>query len=1101
MGGLPSGMVTFLFTDLVGSTRMWDEQPDAMRVALQRHDAMLRRTIEAHDGQVVKTTGDGVYAVFADAHDAVTAAAALAHAFAGEQWEVEGALQARASLHTGTAEARDGDYFGPTLNRASRLMSAAHGGQVVLSATTAELVRAHLGDDLTLRDLGAHKLRGISRPEHVFQLDVHGLATRFPPLQTVDAFPGRLSLPTPVIVRDDEALAGRAAELDSFERAWADAVDGARQIVLVGGEPGIGKTRIAAEYATRAYERGAVVLYGRCDEEAIVPYQPFVEALRPCVDAYSPSALHERLRGLERDLARVFPDLLGRIPELSIPMPSDPEAERYRLFEAITTLLTGIAAAQPTVLVLDDLQWADKPTLLLLRHVVRTAPRAALLIVVCYRDVELERGHPLADLLADLRREPSVTKVTLGGLSAVESGHLLRRLAGRDLAPSVVTALHDETSGNPFFLEELMRHLVEGEQVPDELAVADFRALGLPESVREVVARRLRRLPETVNDVLDLAAVVGRQFDAVLLGRAADRPVDAVLGALDRAVEAGVLQADPAVIGRYVFAHALIRQTVNAGLGTARRAQLHAAAGRAMEEPNGVTHRAAEIALHFNQALPLVGPEKVIDYTTRAGREALSDFAFEHAAAHFETALRLLEQHGPGDTARRIDLLVDLANALLYVDERAGVDAALEAVHLAREHGTPEQFGQAVAVVAESTYGPLTFPDEVAKLFDEARVLLADREPALRARLLAFEAFKYAGTLLRGRDGRPLAEEAVALARATGDAETLTDALFALAVTLEGSVDVARRIAIGDELVTLGRRGARRAPAFGLRVLARAHLEVGDAAALASAVGDLVRIGEQLRWLPAQAYAAQWRATLATIEGRFDEARACGEELRRFARAYRGAAGMSTMQAFYLSREQGELDGGAPSFASLPETHADNLYTAALIALTHLEAGDAAAAQRVLDHVTSRELLDNEESSRGAVLGVFAEVAATTGPDAAAPAEALLDRLTPYSGRLLCVVLGLGCLGAADRHLAMLHTVLGHYDAAEAYFEQAVTLERRVGGRVLVPRTRYWHARWHLARAREGDDEAARRLLARVASETWELGMARLHAQAVALSR
>jgi hypothetical protein len=210
---------------------------------------------------------------------------------------------------------------------------------------------------------------------------------------------------------------------------------------------------------------------------------------------------------------------------------------------------------------------------------------------------------------------------------------------------------------------------------------------------------------------------------------------------------------------------------------------------------------------------------------------------------------------------------------------------------------------------------------------------------------------------------------------------------------------------------------------------------------------------------------------------------------------------MYTMQAFYLSRERGELDGGAPSFASLPETHADNLYTAALVALTQLEAGDIAAAQRVVDHVTSRELLDNEESSRGAVLGVFAEVAATTGRDAAAPAEALLDRLTPHSGRLLCVVLGLGCLGAADRYLGMLHTVLGHYDAAEAYFEQAVALERRVGGRVFVPRTRYWQARWHLARARDGDDDAAQQLLARVASETWELGMARLHAQAVALSR
>jgi class 3 adenylate cyclase len=1100
MGGLSSEMVTFLFTDLVGSTRMWDEQPDAMRVALQRHDAMLRDRIEANHGRIVKTTGDGVYAAFGDALDAVTAAAELARRFAAATWEVDGRLQMRTGVHTGPAEERDADYFGPTLNRASRIMTAAHGGQVVLSASTADLVRSRLPHNLKLRDLGAHRLRGLSQPEHVHQLDIEGLPTRFAPLQTVDAFPGQLALPAPVFA-DVDALTGRDSELEIFERAWSDLVVGAREIVLVAGEPGIGKTRLAAAYARRAHDRGAIVLYGRCEEEVIVPYQPFVEALRPCVDAYSPSALHERLRGLERDLARVFPDLLGRIPELSLQAPNDPEAERYRLFEAITTLLTGIAATQPAVVVLDDLQWADKPTLLLLRHVVRSAPRAALLIIGCYRDVELERGHPLADLLADLRREPYVAKVTLGGLSEGESGALLRRLTGQDVAPAVITALYGETSGNPFFLEELMRHLVETREVAaDERVELGVSPLDLPDSVREVVARRLRRLPAAVNEMLDVAAVVGRQFDAVLVARAAGQPTDAVLGALDRAVEAGVLQADPAAVGRYVFAHALIRQTVNAGLGTARRAQLHAAAGRAMEHANGTPHRAAEIALHFSEALPLVGAEKVIEYSTRAGRDALTDFAFEDAATHFETALGLLEQYVPDDTKRRTELLVDLANALLYVDERAGVQAALRAAHLARDDGAAVPFGRAVAVVGESTHGALTYPDEVAKLFDEARVLLGDNEPALRARLLAFEAFKYAGTQLRGRDGRPLAEEAVALARSIGDAETLTDALFTLAVILEGSVDVARRIAIGNELVTLGRRGDRRAPAYGLRVLARAHLEEGDAPALEAAVADLVRIGEQLRWLPAQSYTAQWRAMLAMLDGRFDDARRCGEELRRFARAYRGAAGMHTMQAFYLAREVGDLDD-APRFATLPDSQTDNLYAVALVALTQLESGDAATAQEMLDLVAGQELLGNDETSRGAVLAIFAEVAATTGRPAAAQAEALLDYLTPYSGRLLCVVLGLGCMGAADRHIGMLHTALGRYDSAAAYFDQALALEARIGGRSLVPRTRYWQARWHLARGRDGDDDAAQRLLARVASETWELGMARLHAQAVALTR
>ncbi|MCU1427659.1 MAG: family transcriptional regulator [Actinomycetia bacterium] len=1093
-------MVTFLFTDLEDSTRMWDEHPDAMRAALARHDVMLRNAIDAHHGRVMKTTGDGVCAVFATATYAVMAAADVARAFSSEQWQATGPLRVRTALHTGTADERDGDYFGPSLNRASRLMTAAHGGQVVLSATTTELVRPTLPDALLLVDLGEHRLRGLAQPERVYELAISGVTSHFPPLRSLDAFPGALALPAPAFSRDDEKLAGRASELDRLERVWEQAAGGTRHVALLAGEPGIGKTRLAGEFAARAHAEGAVVLYGRCDEEAIVPYQPFVEALRPCIDKYSPSALHERLSGLERDLARIFPELLGHIPESSVPVPSDPEAERYRLFEAVTTLLTGITATQHTVLILDDLHWADKPTLLLFRHLMRSAPRAALLIVACYRDVDLEQDHPFADLLADLRRERFVTKVTLSGLSEEESGQLLSRLAGHDVAAPMITALYGEANGNPFFLEELLHHLVEARLLPAvDAEYVELGALDLPDSVREVVARRLRRLPAAVNDALSTAAIIGRRFDAMLVAHAAGQPIDGVLASLDRAVEAGLVDADAALVGCYAFAHALIRQTVNAELGTARRAQIHAAVGKAMEEADGSIHRAAELALHFTEALPLVGARKAITYTTQAGLDALADFAFEDAVAHFEHALRLLEQHAPHDKPRRAELLTDLASALVYVDEQAGVETALRAVNAARNDGSPAQFGRAVAVFVEPTYGALTFPGEVTKLFDEARSVLDDRDPALRARLLAFEAFKYAVYQLRGRDGRRIAEEAVALARASADSETLADALFALAVSLEGSVDVAQRVALGNELVALGQDGSRRAPAFGLRVIARAYLELGDAEDLSATISEMVRIGDELRWLPAKAYAAQWRATQALVEGRFEDAHSWGNELRRYARAYRGAAGMHTVQAYYLAREEGGL-GNLGSFAALPDEHADNLYAAASFALAQLESGDRPAAQRTLASVAARDLLRRDDDcARGAALGMFAEIAANG--DMPAEAEVLLDLLTPFTGRLLCVVLGLACLGAADRYIGMLSAALGREDGAEAHFERALVLEDRIGGRALLPRTRYWQARFYRDRGRPGDERAARDILARVADETSQLAMPHLHAQAEELLR
>ena len=256
-----------------------------MGVALARHDAILREVIEAHGGTVIKSTGDGGYAVFGSAPAAVAACAAAARVFASESWGETGRLRARTGIHSGVAEQRDGDYFGPTLDRASRLMTAAHGEQIVISQRTAELVRDALSDDLMLLDLGEHRFAGLARTERVYQLAVAGLASRFPPLQSRGAFPGALALPAPSFARTDEPIVGRGAEIDRLVGFLGEINEGRRRIALIGGEPGIGKTRLAAELARRARSAGALVLYGRCDEEPTGLYQPFVEALRPAIAA------------------------------------------------------------------------------------------------------------------------------------------------------------------------------------------------------------------------------------------------------------------------------------------------------------------------------------------------------------------------------------------------------------------------------------------------------------------------------------------------------------------------------------------------------------------------------------------------------------------------------------------------------------------------------------------------------------------------------------------------------------------------------------------------------------------------------------------------
>jgi class 3 adenylate cyclase/tetratricopeptide (TPR) repeat protein len=1096
MTGLPSGTVTFLFTDLEESTRLWDEHPDAMRDALARHDAILRTGIEEHSGAVVKSTGDGVYAAFGAAPDAVAAAANTMRALTAEQWGDTGPLRARMALHTGIADERDNDYFGPALNRASRLMSAAHGGQIVLSQASAELVKGMLAEELSLEDLGDHRFRGLAQPERVFELVIEGMPSEFPPLQSLDATPGTLELPEPAFAPSGEALAGREAEYKRLRDTWKTAVSGVRQIALVGGEPGIGKTRLVDELSRRAHSQGGVVLYGRCDEETIVPYQPFVEALRLCVAEYTPAALRQRLHGLELDLARVFPELTVRVGAAPAPSSADPEADRYRLFEAITSLITGIAAAQPVMLVLDDLQWADLPTLLLLRHLVRSSPRNALLVVVCFRDVELAADHPVSDFLADLRREPGVLRMSLIGISADSTGDLLRAIAGHDLPAGLVTALHAETAGNPFFLEELVRHLMETGALAriDAGAVdIDLAPLGLPDSVREVVSRRVRRLAAPVNEVLTVAAVIGQEFDADLLGRAAEKPAAEVLESLDQAAHAGLVRQDETRMGRYRFTHALIRQTLTASLSTARLAQLHAAVGAAMESGAG-PRSASDLARHFTYAAPLVGVERAIQYTVQAGREALDNVAFEAAVAKFTDALELLDQYSPESDGLRVELLTDRASALVYVDERAGVDAALRAVEAARAEGSPAHFGRAVAVFVEPMHAVAAYPAEVTALFDEARVVLGGNEAALRARLLAFEAFKYAVYQLTGRDGRALAAEALRIARTLDDPLTLSDALFALATSLEGEAEVEQRVELGNELVRLGPAVGARASAFGLRVLAGTYLETGEADGVTASITRLERVGAEARWLPALVYAAQWKGTQALLEGRFDDARARGEELQRYTRAYRAASSMHIVQTFQLAREEGALSNMAPLEETAAE-HTQSLLTWGMLALAQLESGQEDLAFSTLARVEAAGFSRTQtEGVSGAALGMLAEVAAAGG--AVGPAETLYELLTPFQGRLLSMVLGLACLGAADRYLGMLSTTLGRFDEADAHFARAEALEAQVRGAALLPRTRYWRARLLQKR---GDRDSARALLGDVVTESQRLGMRGLAAQAETL--
>ncbi len=376
-----------LFTDLVGSTDLLSRLGEAAFDEVRRgHFATLREALVRHGGEEVKTLGDGVLAVFGAAADAVACAVAIQQAVDRQSRRGPAGLEVRVGLALGDVSFEEDDVFGTPVVEAARLVAAARSGQIL--ATSVVAVVAGGRSDAAFTDLGPVELKGLPQPVPVCQV-------------TWDPLP--LSpLPLPNLLTDvGRIFVGRDGEVDRLGQLWKEATAGERRVALLAGEPGVGKTRLAAELAVRVHEDGAPVLAGRCDEDLGVPYQPFLEALRHYI-AHTPTG--ELRQGLGRhggELVRLVPELAERLPDLPAALRSDPETERYRLFDAVAVWLASASAQAPLLLVLDDLQWAAKPTLLLLRHVVRSPETARLLVIGTYRDTELDHDHPLLEILAD----------------------------------------------------------------------------------------------------------------------------------------------------------------------------------------------------------------------------------------------------------------------------------------------------------------------------------------------------------------------------------------------------------------------------------------------------------------------------------------------------------------------------------------------------------------------------------------------------------------------------------------------------------------------------------------------------------------------------
>ena len=1107
---LPSGVVTFLLTDIVGSTPMWERHPKTMADTVARHDELMTAAVTAHGGTVLKARGEGdsIFSVFARATDALDAALSAQQAMVNEPWPELTPLSVRMALHTGEAFERDGDYYGPTVNRAARIRGLAAGGQILLSHSTGELVRDDLPEHATLIDLGSHVLSDLARTEQISGVAAPGLLESAALGAEALEGPAGVVLPVPGVLRDaaGELFVGRGPELEALMHAWKDASLGEGRVVLIGGEPGVGKTRLAAELASIAASEDATVLYGRCDEDLGIPYQPWVEVVRHVIAHESREFLVDLIARFGRELAHLVPDLAQNVGDLSAAPPGDPDAERYLLFGAVAGFIARLCSDNPVLLVLEDLHWADKPTLLLLRHLIAATDSSRLLVLGTYRPTDLGAEHPLTDVLAVLRREEQVRRVDLHGLNDAEVVALLEAAAGHSLDDQGVVlahALYRETDGNPFFTREILRHLAETGAISQRadgrwIAEVDFRGHGgLPTSVREVIGRRVARLGDETAQALQAAAIIGRDFELDLLAGVTDKSEDHLLDLLGAAIRAVLIREEPQRPGRLSFSHALIEHTLYDDLGPTRRQRLHLRVAAALETLYGDDpgDRLGELAYHWAQASQPVDANKAIQYALSAGDHALAKLAPDDAVSWYGQALELIDRQPVSDELERCETLVRLGTAQRHAGDPRSRETLLGACDLAQRLGSASLLARASLANnrGRPSHGGAVDQRRVDAL-EAALSATAGTETPERAMLLATLAAELTyGDLERAR---ALSDEALVMARDLSDDVVLYEVLDLRRTTIWSPATLDERTAISNEQREVG--GRLNSPEFRWRA-------ANGVVFNATCRGDLVEVDQNLelmaqvavetgltsaRWSVANHSA--WRRLLA---GHIAEAEQAANEAFEIASqsgqpdAFAYFAG----QIFAIRRAQGCLDEiidlveramaenpGIPAFR-----------TALASALCEVDRRDD--AREVFEPLVTSGFSDFPfHATWLTAMTLSAEVAGHLGHRAAATILAKL--VAPWRDQL--AYSGMTCEGSVARPLGLVLATAGRFDEADEAFAQAAAVHERIDAPIDLARTRVNWAQMLTSRGQSGDLDRTRELLDNALATATALGLATIQRHA-----
>jgi tetratricopeptide (TPR) repeat protein len=858
---------------------------------------------------------------------------------------------------------------------------------------------------------------------------------------------------------------GREQELRQLQRAFDAALSGQGSLIAVVGEPGIGKTALCEQISTYAAVRGGKTLVGHCYEEGSLslPYLPFIEALRTYVLARDPDGLKQDLGSGAAEVARIVSEVRDRVTvELRQSSP-DPDEDRWRLYQALSGFLHNASSVQPLLVILEDLHWADRGTIDLLVFLSRQLAGARLLVVGNYRDVEVDRAHPLSGALGELRRGSTFQRIPLRGLTADEVQRMMGAVAGQEVTWSLAEAVHRQTEGNPLFVQEVLRYLAEEGLVTR----ADGRwqraanmplELQIPEGLRDVIGKRLSRLSPECNRVLAVAAVIGRDFALETLRALATVPEEALVEALEQAVHIGVLEEQTAIGGsvRYRFSHAFFRQTLYEEMIAPRRLRLHQEVARAIEAQyaSRLPDHAVELAEHFGQSTDHADLVKAVTYSVLAAERAMAVYAHGEAARLLDHALKVQEVVDPGDAAKRCDLLLALGGALEPAGGayRVATEIAPEALALAEQAADRPRASRAceVALSALFKYGIPGMSEMHAEYRDWAQ--RADRyaddgTPArVRADLAMSSALVAEG---RNAESWALTQRALRLAREQNDRDALFHAAFRICVGRWQTEHAEEVYRVAQEFATLPRDGVSayiqsetlwHGGDVYLRWAERNRAE--DLWAQAERLTQLSR--DPLLLLHSGTYASQ----RAFLDGQLEETLAEGERIVRESEQLGVPVSGRVLSAYRCFRAKLCLGRAEEVLADLPPYVGGpaNMRSAPrrLLALAHL--GRLAEGRSLLSEVLATHLaLAADEIPDDDLVGLLE--AATLLDDS--PSTALLlpfavDMPFPIFGRVESYV---------DLIVGDAARLLGDFDLARVRYTRALDVAKRVCIRPEVART------------------------------------------------